>query len=194
MAPSCLSLGAVVQPPWRPVQPCEPSEGVNVPAAENRPGPRCCGGGRPRGPLRAGLGGFGFPPVRPAAVSDCGDGHAETVDCDPRGRLVGGRRVGFETDADGEVEKQGEVQSEGEIDGGWRVEEKGDCRGGRGGVGGEEKGGRSRRGPGGVDGDGGGGQGAQAVGGSGGCLVSGLHGRAGQDGVASRASRAQSCG
>lgn len=80
----------------------------------------------------------------PAVVSDCGDGDAETVDCGRRGWLVGGRRLGFETEADGAVEKQGDVGSEGEIGGGWRVEKKGDCRGGRGGEEGEEKGGCSR--------------------------------------------------
>lgn len=137
----------------------------------------------------------------PAAVRNCGDADAETVGCVRRRRLAGGRRVRFETQ--GEVEEQIEGRSESEIGGGWREEEgEVDCRGGRGGEWGEEKGGCSRRGlggGGGCDGDGDGenenggvGLEAPAVDGSGGCLVSGSHGRAEQDGVASRASRAQS--
>lgn len=138
----------------------------------------------------------------PAGVRNWGDEDAGTVDCDGRSRRVGGRRVRFESE--GEVEKQVEGRIEGGFGGGWRVEkEKGECRGGRGGGWGEEKGCRPGRGFGGGDVGGGevGGCGCgcgcglevQEVGGSGGCLVSGSHGRAGQDGVASRTSRAQNC-
>lgn len=51
-------------------------------------------------------------------MSDCSDVDAETVDCGRRGWLVGGRRLGFETEADGAVEKQGGGRNEGEIGGG----------------------------------------------------------------------------
>lgn len=159
VGPSCLFLGAAVQPPWPPVQPCEPSEDVDAAATEDRPGP--CG------PPRADLGDLAIPPILPAAaaaVSDSGDVSAGRVGSGRRGQRVGVRGGCFEVAGVVGTQTQVEVRSQGEIGDGGRVEgEKRCCP--RAGLGGR---GRGRGGGDGENGDvedGGGGLEAQAVGG-----------------------------